>query len=467
MSIADQAEALLHPDGAALLDEVRHFIRRFCVMPSDQALTAVTLWAAHSHVVEHFHTTPRLALLSPEPGSGKTRVLEVLNLLVPGSMFVFSASSAAIFRTLADSQTTLLFDECDTVFAKRGKDDANEDLRALLNVGYRNGARIPRCVGPKHEVQHFGVFAPAALAGLGDLPDTIMTRSVIVRMRRRAPSEAVEPFRLRQHEAEGHRLRDRLEAWAASIGVATGAAWPVLPPGIVDRAAEVWEPLVAMADAAGGHWPAMARAACVELTKVAADRTASLGVRLLADLRAIFTAAGVEVLPTDTLLRRLCGQEPLDPDSDGQTVLLDDAPWHELRGRPLDPRGLARLLKPYAVNAAKVKVGGRPLQGYRRDDLWDAWQRYLPQVPASPEPVEPAHPTDRKAAKVQGFDPLGPGLGEVPEISPVPEPHPCNGTARALRSAGCAGGSGGSAVPGGGKDARAIAARIAADGGLA
>jgi len=66
--------------GAELLSAVHAFIRRFVAFPSPVYLDAVTLWAAHAHMVEHFHTTPRLAVLSPEPESGKTRVLEILDL---------------------------------------------------------------------------------------------------------------------------------------------------------------------------------------------------------------------------------------------------------------------------------------------------------------------------------------------------------------------------------------------------
>ena len=139
--------------------------------------------------MQHFHTTPRLALLSPEAASGKTRVLEILDLLVSESLLALNVSSAAVFRTLSQKQVTLLFDEVDAIWSKRGKDDNHEDLRALLNAGYKKGATIPRCVGPKHEVTNFPVFGAVALAGLGDLPDTIMSRAVIVRMRRRAPTE--------------------------------------------------------------------------------------------------------------------------------------------------------------------------------------------------------------------------------------------------------------------------------------
>jgi hypothetical protein len=381
-------------EGAAILLEIDRFVRRFCVLPTEADHVAVVLWIAHAHMIHAFHTTPRLALLSPEPGSGKTRVLEVLDLLTPSPMFVFSASVAAIFRTMAQAQTTLLFDEVDAIFGKRGKDDHNEDLRALLNVGYRNGAKIPRCVGAQHDVQHFGVFAAVALAGLGNLPDTIMTRAVIVRMRRRASSEDVEPFRLREHEAAGHGLRDRISAWALEVADKAGAAWPELPPGIVDRPAEVWEPLLAVAEAAGGEWPMRAREACIAICGAGGTRGQSLGVRLLVDLRQVFGDA--DQLYTETLLRRLRGDDPIGLDADGDPAYLMGAPWGSLQGAALDARGLSNLLDRYEVRPTKVREGGtgKALQGYRRADLWDSWERYTP-APAGPEQAEQAGQGER------------------------------------------------------------------------
>ena len=385
--------------GAMLLDDVRAFVARFVAFPTDAALDAVTLWAAHAHMAAHFYTSPRLALLSPEPGSGKTRVLEVLYSLVARPMFSFSASPAAIFRKLAQEDHTLLFDEVDAIFSKRGKDDGNEDLRALLNAGYRRGATIPRCVGPRHEVQEFRVFAPVALAGLGDLPDTVMSRSIIVRMRRRGPAERVEQFRMRIHEAQGFVLRDALIAWAEKVGAGVGEAFPTLPAGVVDRAAEVWEPLVAVADAAGGHWPETARAACVTLLKVANEREASLGVRLLGDLRDVF--GDRDAMATVDVLEALAA--------------IDEAPWGDLYGKQMESRTLARMLKRYGINSTTVKIAGKALRGYRREALWDAWERYL--APASAE-VQPPQPDATESAS------------RVPGASEQVALHPGNGATR-------------------------------------
>ncbi|HXI86916.1 MAG TPA: DUF3631 domain-containing protein [Parvularculaceae bacterium] len=390
------------PEAAAkILSDVRDFIARFCIFPDEHALMAVTLWAAHAHMVDNFHTTPRLALLSPEPASGKTRVLEILALLVPGALNCFSASPASIFRILGSERLTLLVDECDTIFSRRGKADGNEDLRALLNAGYKTGAVVPRCVGPRHEVQQFKVYCATALAGLGDLPDTIMSRSIIIRMRRRVPNETVESYRSRIHERAGRYLRDRLEAWAAEEGEAIGAQYPKMPPGIIDRPAEVWEPLLAVADTAGGAWPKAARRACVSLCRAAEERPASLGIRLLSDLKIIF---GTEAaMPTKTILERL-----RDPESSG---LASDAPWGELHGEGLSALKLAKILGAYGVKSKKVKIGGKPLQGYRRESLWDAWQRYLPPVTANPESVEPVEPDKRDHLSAQSE--------EVPKVPAV------------------------------------------------
>lgn len=405
--------------GAELLDEVSAFIRRYVSAPSEHALVALTLWTAHAHALDACDSSPRIALLSPEPGSGKTRTLEVLEVLVTRPMHALNASAAAVFRTIDKARPTLLLDEVDALWGHRGKDEAAEDLRALLNAGHRAGATIPRCVGPKHEVTLFPVYCAVALAGLGDLPDTLMTRSIVIRMRRRAPGEHVEPFRHRVVEPVGHRLRDRLAAWTDAVYPKLDGAWPAMPNGITDRPADTWEALLAIADAAGGHWPATARTACVELCKVVASREASLGVRLLTDLRTVF--GDEERLATETILERL--------------HKLDEAPWADLRGRPLDARGLARRLGGYEVSSTQLKVDGTKYRGYRREDLWDAWTRYLPPpsdkaVPAVP-PV-PGRSEHQSEVPANGAVPVpdpqavpaeAPFTEEVPQVPEVPLPE--------------------------------------------
>lgn len=123
-----------------------------------------------------------------------------------------------------------------------------------------------RCVGEgtRQEVKAFPAFAAVALAGIGDLPDTLLSRSIVIPMRRRAHGEPVQPFRRREADQEGKRLRDELAAWVTWHRRALTAI-PTMPAGITDRAADAWEPLLAVADAAGGEWPERARQAAVVL----------------------------------------------------------------------------------------------------------------------------------------------------------------------------------------------------------
>ncbi|WP_330469349.1 DUF3631 domain-containing protein (plasmid) [Streptomyces longwoodensis] len=371
-------------DGAALLDEVEAFHRRFNVFPSEAAYVAVVLWDAHAHLLDCFESTPRLAFLSPEPGSGKSRALEIVETLVPNPMAAVDASAAALFRAVAGvdgKRPTILFDEIDTIFGPKAGE--NEQLRGFINAGHRRNRPMFRCVGDgaNQTVQAFHSYAAVAVAGLGYLPDTIRDRSVNIRMRRRARNETIEPYRTRIHEQQGFALRDRLATWAEQVSERVMNVWPAMPEGVTDRPADVWEPLLAVADAAGGEWPDRAREACVVLVAASkANDKGSLGVRLLTDLRD-HVMAGIDRLPTVAILDRLNA--------------LDDAPWADLHGKPLDNRRLSRMLAEYMtadnepITSRNIKAAGSVLKGYYAADLRDAWARYCPPPPESPLPPLP------------------------------------------------------------------------------
>ncbi|MGW2397058.1 DUF3631 domain-containing protein [Kitasatospora sp. NPDC001664] len=394
-------------NGADLLDAIEAHHRRFNIFPSEHAYVAVVLWDAHAHLMDCFEATPRLAFLSPEPASGKTRALEIVETLVPRPLTVVDISASALFRSVssADARPTVLFDEVDTVFGAAAS--GNEDLRGLINAGYRRTGGVVRSVreGDTHVVQKFPVYSALALGGLGDLPDTIMSRSVVIRMRRRAPNESVEPFRQRTNEPEGHALRDRLATWADGVREHLVDAWPELPEGVTDRPADVWEPLLAVAEAAGGHWPERARAACHYLVNAAkANDKGSTGIRLLSDLRDVF--AGADRLTTATALERL--------------TAMDDAPWADLDGRPLTSRTLAKLIGEYVtatgdpIKPRNMKIGGAVAKGYYAHDLTDAWTRYCPDIPG-----EAATTATSATAQVRALFPVAEEVA-VADTEPTP-----------------------------------------------
>lgn len=349
--------------GARILDEVHAFLGKFVAYPSKDAQIGHCLWIVHTHLMDCWESTPRIAFLSPEPGSGKTRALEVSELLVPRPVEAVNVTPAYLFRKVGseDGRPTILYDEIDTVFGPKAKD--NEEIRGLLNAGHRQGAVAGRCVvkGRAVETEEIPAYCAVALAGLGDLPDTILSRCIIVKMRRRAPGEEVEPFRRRVHAAEGHELQARIAAWAESIAARATAARPEMPAGIEDRNADIWEALLAIADIAGGDWPKVARVAAVTLVTLAREANLSLGIRLLADLYTVFTDQNV--MATDAILSALTS--------------LPESIWGEINGKPLNDRGLATRLRKYSIKPKVVRIGATTARGYAREDLHDAWSRYL------------------------------------------------------------------------------------------
>jgi hypothetical protein len=352
-------------ESAPPLDEIHAFLGRFIAYPSPHAQVAHTLWIAHAHLMDAWESTPRIAFLSPEPGSGKTRALEVTELLVPNAVEAVNVTPAYLFRKVGEHSPTILYDEIDTVFGPKAKD--NEEIRGLLNAGHRRGAVAGRCVvrGKIVETEEIPAYCAVALAGLGGLPDTLLSRSIVIRMKRRAPGESIQSYRRRVHQPDGTKLYDRLVEWAPLVKYQVSGAWPDMPAGIEDRDADVWESLLAIADAVGGEWPKRARVAAVALVAESRQSTPSLGIRLLADLKKVFGEN--EVMATAAILDSLHA--------------LDESPWGDLRGKPLDARGLANYLRQYEVTSQSVRVGGWHGKGYQRSDLWDAWSRYLPLSP--------------------------------------------------------------------------------------
>jgi hypothetical protein len=269
-----------------------------------------------------------------------------------------------LFRKVGEQGgCTILFDEIDTVFGPKAKE--NEEIRGLLNAGHRRGAAAGRCVIRGKEVftEEIPAYCAVALAGIGWLPDTILSRAVLIRMQRREPGELVEPFRRRKELEAGHKLRDRLTRWARQVEQ-TVALPDTMPPGVEDRDADVWEALIAVANAAGGDWPKRARDAALALIKEAHDVEPSLGIRLLADLKTAFGDA--DQMTTDAILHALHA--------------MPEAPWNDLKGRPINDRGLATRLRQYGIKPKVIRVGEATPRGYSRQDFHDAWLAYLPPL---------------------------------------------------------------------------------------
>ncbi len=347
-----------------LLEQVSEFIRRFVVLPSDAATTALALFVLHTWTIEAAEATAYIVVISAEKGSGKTRVLEVLGYLVREPWHTAGVSEAALFRKIEQDEPCLLLDEIDAIFGSNL--ERTEPLRAALNAGNRRGGRVTRCVPPKMELGEFSVFSPKALAGIdtGRLPDTIRDRSVILHMKRRRAGEEVERLRHRNVAPEAEPLTDSLRAWAEAASPILRTANPELPDELSDRAADGWEPLLAIADLAGEEWATWARQAAVILSAPGDEDELALGPLLLAGIRR--AVDGRQAISTADLLLSINADEE-----------LPFGAWNE--GRGVEARRLARLLKPYGIKPKSIRMGDGTPKGYALEDLQDAFARYLPE----------------------------------------------------------------------------------------
>lgn len=355
-------------DGAGLLDKVRESLTAYVIFPSDEAADAVTLWTVATHAQPAWEHATRLVIKSPLKRCGKTRLQEVIGELCHKPIRTTNISVAALVRSIDEEDPpTLILDESDGVFGKKAeRTEGAEDKRCILNAGHSRGWPYIRWDATVRRREECATFAMAIIGGIGDMPDTIEDRAVIVVMRRRAPGEPVTPFRRRRSIPPLRVLREQVRTWVIDKSGKLATAEPDLP--VEDREADVWESLVAIADAAGGHWPDRARAACTALTGTTDPEPDTASERLLADLKRVYGSA--TFLYSETLCTRLAA--------------IEEAPWAEWRrsaeGRePINKRGLAGLLKPYEIRSRNGRENGTgPVQkGYYAEDLADAWSRYV------------------------------------------------------------------------------------------
>ena len=355
---------------ADLLTEITGFIRRFVVMDEDEAL-AMALWVMHTHTFEAADVTPTLSIKSAEKRSGKTLLLELLSYIVARPWLTSRVTPGVLVRKIAVTPPpTLLLDEADAAF--NGPREYAEALRGLLNAGYRRDGVTSLLVrkGGDWLARDFPVFAPRAIAGIGKLPDTVADRSIPINLRRRTAQETRERFHPREVRPVGTQLRDEIICWADQFRDLLPSARPAIPPELDDRAAEIWEPLLAIADLDDGDLPAQARAAALSLSTGDDRQDDSLAVKLLSDIRAIFLK--------DKALDRRTSKGLVD-----DLVKLVEAPWGDLRGQPINERTLAHMFRPYGIKSHQIRVGATTLKGYMRSDFADAWARYVPDPPTT------------------------------------------------------------------------------------
>lgn len=332
----------------------------YLILPTGSSFVA-SLWTIGTYLFGEFDCFPYLTVTSPTKRCGKTRFGEILELLCRRPMMSVNVSEAALFRSIDKEKPTLIIDEAESL---RSRDsERSRHLLPILQAGFRQGAFVPRCVGKGHEVQKFSVYCPKAILAIGNLPDTLTDRSIVVSMRRHLATEHVARFRRRFASQYAEGIISIIEVWAQAHKEKISKAYLKQNLDFLkDREADIWEPLFAIASVAVPERLEELKQIALRLSgeKASADVDDSEGLRLLADIRAVLDAMKRNVLPSTDLV----------------DMLKRDAVnhWDE----DLSQMKVARLLRPFGISPQQMWLGERNVRGYRREDFKSAFERYLP-----------------------------------------------------------------------------------------
>jgi hypothetical protein len=365
-------------EGRVLLDALAGTMRRFLVLPK-WAPEALALWIVHTYGFGLRDVTAYLGIESPEKRCGKTTLLGLLNKLVNRPIAAANISSPAFFRVIEEARPTLLIDEADTFLS------GNDELRGILNSGYtRNTAYVVRvgasdlaCVqgqpgeapargkaaGAASRLARYSCWCPKVMAAIGGLPETLADRCIIIRMQRKTAREACE--RLRDLDGtEAATLRRQCARFVADQAEAIAQWKPQIPADLNDRAGDIWEPLLVLAELAGEEWAARGRDAAIGLTRESEDQN-PIGA-LLMDILIQFVATKSPRLFSRMLVEGLNAAE--------------DRPWQQMRnGKEITELWLAQQLAPYGIRPRTVRLEHATAKGYAEDDFSEIFRRYIPR----------------------------------------------------------------------------------------
>ena len=352
-------------DGAAAVRDLEAFLVRYVVLPRKTALP-LALWIIATYIFEVFDAFAYLAVSSPLPQCGKTRLLEILEMVVSNPRRASNISEAALFRVIEKSKPTLMLDEAETL---KGKSERAQYLRQILNAGNRQGGSVTRCVGQgaSFDVKEFSVFCPKVVCGIGTFPQTIADRAICVPMQRRKKGDSIQRLSVRAIKLEGGTLRCRASAFASQRRVEIEVAYESTALEFLgDRDADSWAPLFAVLAVADPARLSELRD-CAEIlagAKVSDAADESLLLRLLRDLSTVWPESDPYAF-SEVLKDRLCA--------------IEDGPWSEIK---LTQCKLARFLRGFRLHSATVRIGEETRKGYSREAFEAAFAPYLINDPS-------------------------------------------------------------------------------------
>ena len=347
-----------------LLEELEEVFKRYAVLP-EHVTTALALWCVFTYLIDVMDIAPILVISSPEKRCGKTTLLTILSKLVYRPLPASNITSAALFRTIETWKPTLIIDEADTFIRN------SEELRGIINSGHtRPTAFVIRTVGDDHTPKQFSTWGAKVIAVIGDVPDTIHDRSIVIPLKRKLNHEKIEKIRYADPKIFND-LRSKLLRFANDNSETIKNSRPSFPAdiNISDRAMDNWEPLLAVAESAGEDWINKVYQAAQALSLNETDTT-SVGVELLQDIQKIFIENNITEISSKDLIDALCEDE--------------ESRWvtYNFKGndKKINTRQMSKILKEYKIKSKNVRFGQEVAKGYEKTQFEDAWKRYTTNI---------------------------------------------------------------------------------------
>lgn len=226
----------------ALISDIREFMEKYVYISDKVDKEIVITYILLTWVYDRFTAIPYLRAIG-EFGTGKTRLLHVLNICYKSITTSSLASPAPIFRVIDKFGGTLILDE-----AELGeKSDRNKDIKEILRAGTDYGGHILRCDPKTNQVIPFTVFGPKILGSRRPyIDDALETRIITIRMEEAKGNDIPINLEKEIFEKESDELRAKLLAWRLKeyFNIDTNSYKKHILGNVSKRLNEMYSPLI-------------------------------------------------------------------------------------------------------------------------------------------------------------------------------------------------------------------------------
>lgn len=294
-----------------LPNQILEFIDKLVYAP-DEYKRALVMVLAVGHTRDSFTTLPHILATAEKPSSGKSTIACDLPMLLafnPWKIGKLTTEPAIRSKYLDRVRPTPVADDIGKIFGDNGTSGKGNLIYALLIDAYRKDGVVE--VSRSGVNQKLHTFSTAYMNGLKNaVPGDLFTRAIHFQMKE-APSglflrDALEDSVV----ADAEILREALHSWAAGRGeqMRDFMRGPVrfIHPSLEKRKLQIWGPLFAAANAAGGMWPRWIYDAFVMIALDASEKPVLVPQQFaLLDAADLIMARGLDTVFVSDLMQLL------------------------------------------------------------------------------------------------------------------------------------------------------------------